>query len=244
VGSRLPIIFGALLLARIAAAQPGPLPAADLAKQGVDLYNANNFAGAADMFKRALELEPNNNGYKFMLAQSLRKSNRCDQALPLYNAIAGTAPPDQKAEIDAGIAQCSPKIAPQPVAPPPPPPQPQVTVEPPAPSSGGDGGGGNATKGTALMLAGGGALIGAGIVLIWAAHTHSGDADAARSVADYNRISGRATTEYVLGAVGIAAGATLGALAFYRMFSKNESNTAVAFTPRDGGGTLVLERLW
>lgn len=239
MGSRLPIIFGALVVARIAAAQPGPLPAGDLAKQGVDLYNAGNFADAASMFQRALDLEPNNIQYKFMLAQSLRKGNRCDAALPIYQSIASTAPADEKAEIDAGIAQCSPKpVAPDPVPTPPPAP----TPEPAQPSS---GGGGNVSMGTALMLGGGGVALGAGIVLLWAAHTHSGDADAARSVEDYNRISDRSTTEYVLGAIGVAAGVTLGALAFYRIHvAKKESNTAVAFTPRDGGGTLVLERSW
>lgn len=237
MGSRLAIIFGALAFARVAGAQPGPLPAADLAKQGTELYAAGNYNDAAAMFQRALELEPNNIDYKFKLAQSYRAANRCDQALPIYKAITDTAPAENKSEIDAGIAQCSPKIAPQQEPPEPPqplPPQPEPTT-----------GGGKVSTGTALMLAGGGFALGAGVMLLWAGSTHSDDADAARSVSDYNRISGRATTEYVLGAIGIAAGVTLGALAFYRIHVANkESDTAVAFTPSQGGGTLVLERSW
>lgn len=239
MGSRLPIIFGALVVARFASAQPGPLPAADLARQGNDHYSAGKYADAAALYRRALDLEPNSVEYKFKLAQSLRQSGDCDQALPIYRAIEGTAPADQKSEIDAGIAQCSPTIT-QP-APIPDPPEP-ITQPMPQPAS---GGGGSVTTRTAMMAMGGGALFGAGVILLWAGYTHKGDAEAARSVSDYNRISGRATTEYVLGAVGIAAGVTLGALALYRITaSKKETDTAVAFTPEQGGGTLVLGGSW
>ena len=96
----------------------------------------------------------------------------------------------------------------------------------------------------AAMLMGGGAAVGAGLVLLWAAHTHSGDADDARSVKDYERISGRSTGEYILGGVAIVGGVALSMWALKRIRSSKEADTAVAFTPGHGGGTLVLERSW
>jgi hypothetical protein len=93
------------------------------------------------------------------------------------------------------------------------------------------------------MLIGGGALFGAGLVFLWSGSTHADDAEAARTVADHDRIANRSTAEYVLGAVGLTAGVALSVLAVYRIH-KSGHETAVAFQPRSGGGSLVLERSW
>ena len=93
------------------------------------------------------------------------------------------------------------------------------------------------------MLMVGGIALGAGVVLLWTAHTHSGDADAARTVRDYDRISGRATAEYIVGGIGIAAGVALGVYAMHRI-RNSKDDTAVAIVPGHGGGALVLERSW
>ena len=95
-----------------------------------------------------------------------------------------------------------------------------------------------------FMLAGGGALVGAGIILLWAGHTHAGDADDARTASDHDRISGRSTAEYILGGASIAVGVGLSVWAMKRLSSSRESEMAVAFTPREGGGSFVLERSW
>lgn len=66
-------------------AGPGPLPAADVAKQGVDLYNAGDYAGAVAPLQRAVDMEPNNFEYRFTLAQALRQSGNCGDAVPHYS---------------------------------------------------------------------------------------------------------------------------------------------------------------
>jgi hypothetical protein len=101
-----------------------------------------------------------------------------------------------------------------------------------------------ASKGDMFMLMGGGALVGAGVVLLWAGHTHAGDADDARTVSDHDRISGRSTTEYILGGASIAVGVGLSVWAMKRISSARENEIAVAFAPRAGGGSFVLERSW
>lgn len=228
MGSRFPIIFGALVVARIAAAQPAP--GADLARKGTELYDAGNFADAAATFQRALDLEPNNVEYKFKLALALDKGGQCEHALPIYKALGANPPADHKADIDSGIAHCSPEITAQPEAPPAPVPDSSAVST-------------NIDMKNAAMLMGGGVALGAGIILMWSAHTHSGDADAAVTVSDHDRIAGRSTAEYVFGGIGIVAGVALGVYAMHRIRSSKD-DTAVAIVPEHGGGALVLERSW
>lgn len=240
MGSRLSVIgvIGALALGgSIALAQPGPLPAAELAKQGMDKYNAGDYAGAVEPLQRAVELEPNNFDYKLSLANALRQSNQCGRARPLYaELVAASQDQAARAQVEAQMAQCpEPQITQPPPAPPPPAPSPEPVV---IRASGG------ASKSDMFMLAGGGALVGAGLILLWAGHTHAGDADAARSVSDHDRISGRSTVEYIAGGVGIAAGLGLSVWAMKRINSSREQETGVAFVPRNGGGSFVLERSW
>ena len=84
MGSRL--LIGTALLAGLAGipahAQPGPLPAADSAKQGNDLLAAGDYAGAVAPLQRAVEMEPNNYEYRFALAQALRQSGAVTTAPP------------------------------------------------------------------------------------------------------------------------------------------------------------------
>src|SRR5262245_11289575 len=68
-------------------AGPGNLPSADVAKQGLDLYKAGDFVSAVAPLERALEMEPNNFEVHYALAQSLRQTGHCDQALPHYKAL-------------------------------------------------------------------------------------------------------------------------------------------------------------
>ncbi len=244
MGSRLPFwgVVGSLALGgSLALAQPGPLPAAELAKQGMNKYNAGDYAGAVESLQRAVDLEPNNFEYKLALANSLRQSNQCSRARPLYSELAAAAQDDAtRAKVQEQMAQCpEPQLtppAPAPTPPPPPPPQ-QPTAVITTSSAG-------ASKSDMFMLMSGGVLVGAGIVLLWAGHTHAGDADDARTVADHDRISGRSTNEYILGGVGIAAGVGLSLWAMKRISAARENEIAVAFTPRDGGGSFVLERSW
>jgi len=139
--------------ASAAYAQPGPLPAADSAKQGTDLYNAGDYAGAVAPLQRAVEMEPNNFDYRFMLAQALRQSGKCADAMPHYKQLEASAPSERANDVKAAMAACPNAgiTQPEPTPPPPPPPAPE-----PVQRSG-------MSRGNALMLAGAGAGIAAGV---------------------------------------------------------------------------------
>jgi uncharacterized membrane protein len=214
------------------------LPAADFAKQGKDRYNAGDYAGAVDPLTRAVELEPNNFDYKLALAHALAKSNQCGRARPMYSELAATADATRKPEVDAGLASCpAPEATPPPSVPATPEPPPTTTAVVTS-------GGGTLGKGPMFMLMGGGALVGAGVILLFAGYTHAGDADDARSVSDHDRIAGRATTEYVLGGIGIAAGVALSLWAMHTINKSSEHETTVGVTAHNGGGGVVLGGSW
>jgi tetratricopeptide (TPR) repeat protein len=243
VGSRLTLVsvVGAVFASATALAQPGPLPAADFAKQGTEKYRAGDFAGAVASLEKAVELEPNNFDYRYMLAQSYRQSNRCDKALPLYKALVDVAPPAQKAEVQTNMALCpDPGVTtapaqPEPTPPPPPPPaEPTVVYKD----------GGSISGANMGMLMGSGFLVGAGAILLLAGYNDSNDADNAAKYSDHDAIDSRASTEYVLGAVGVGAGIALGVVAVIKIRGAKESDTTVSFKPRSGGGSFVLERSW
>ncbi len=236
MGSRLVLaaVIGAAFAGTTAHAQPGPLPAADSAKQGIDLYNAGDYAGAVAPLQRAVELEPNNFEYRFMLAQALRQSGNCGEAVPHYKQLESSAPPDRANDVKTAMAQCpSASISmQQPTPPPPPPAEPQIVYR-----------SGGTSKGNALLLVGAGAGIAAGICLAIAAYNDSNDADAAASYEDYDRISSRSDRLYLGSLVSAGAGVALGAIAIVRMRGSNEG-TQVSLTPKRGGAALVLERSW
>lgn len=240
MGSRLCIVSFVGVLACGATtvwAQPGPLPAADFARQGKDRYNAGDYAGAVDPLTRAVELDPNNFDYKLALAHALAKSNQCGRARPIYSELATTADATRKPEVDEGLASCpAAEATPPPVVP--------ATPEPPARQAEIVTSSGGTIDKSALFLAGtGGLFIGVGAMLLYAGHSRSGDADTARSVSDHDAIAGRATGEYVMGGVTIAAG--VAALLWARhKFQNSENRTTVSVTARNGGGGIVLGGSW
>jgi tetratricopeptide (TPR) repeat protein len=216
-------------------AQPGPLPAADSAKQGIDLYNAGNYADAVEPLQRAVEMEPNNFEYRFMLAQSLRQSGNCGDAVPHYKQLESSAPPERANDVKTGLEACSNGgITAQPAtpAPPAPPPEPQIIYKT-----------GGVSKGNALMFVGAGAGLAAGVCLFLAGYNDHQDADAAASAADHDRISSRGNALYIGSAVSAGVGVVLGVIAIRRMKVSNEG-TQLSLTPRKGGAALVLERSW
>ena len=237
MGSRLLIAtaLGAALATVPAHAQPGPLPAADSAKQGIDLYKAGDYAGAVAPLQRAVEMEPNNFEYRFYLAEALRQSGNCGEAVPHYKQLQTTAPPEKQNDVKTAMAACpNAGITQQPTTPPPPapPPEPQVVYR----SSG--GGGSNA-----WLLVGAGAGLAAGAILFLAAHYDDDDASVAASYDDYSRISARADRERIGAIVAGGVGVTLGVIAIIRIKHSKES-TQVSLTPRRGGAALVLEGSW
>jgi tetratricopeptide (TPR) repeat protein len=236
VGSRL--VWAALLSAALgvssAAAQPGPLPAADSAKQGIDLYNAGKYADAVAPLQRAVEMEPNNFEYRFMLAQALRQSGNCGDAVPHYKQLETTAPPERANDVKSGMEACpNSGISAQQATPSPPP----APVEPTVVSSGG------LSRGNALLFLGAGAGVATGVCLLLAGYNDKQDADAAASYQDHDRISTRGDRLYIASAVTAGVGVVLGVIAIRRARFSNEG-TQLSVSPRKGGGTLVFERTW
>ena len=239
MGSRLLIAtaLGAALSSVPAHAQPGPLPAADSAKQGIDLYKAGDYAGAVAPLQRAVEMEPNNFEYRFTLAQALRQSGNCGEAVPHYKQASSLAPADRAEEVKTAMAACpNSGISAQPAtpAPPPPPAEPQVIYR----SSG------SLSGMNAALLFGSGAGLAAGASLFLAAHWDSNDADAAASYENYSRIGSRADTLRLTSLACAGVGVALGVVAIIRIRSSKEEGTQVSLSPTKGGGTLVLERSW
>jgi tetratricopeptide (TPR) repeat protein len=215
-------------------AQPGPLPAADSAKQGIDLYNAGDYAGAIAPLRRAVEMEPNNFEYRFYLAQALRQTGNCGEAGPIYKQIESRAPPEKAADVKAGIEACpTAQITAQPATPPPPapPPEPQVVYR------------GGIGTGNALMLVGAGAGLAAGLCLFLSAHSDDSDANVAASYDDYSRISARADRLRIASAVSAGVGVTLGVISIIRIKGSKEG-TQMSLSPKRGGATLVFEGSW
>jgi len=244
VGSRLTLVsvVGAVFASATALAQPGPLPAADFAKKGTDAFRAGDFAGAVAPLEKAVELEPNNFEYRFMLAQSYRQSGHCDKAVPLYKALVDAAPDAQrKTDVETNMAQCPAESVttaptqPEPIPQPPAPPEPVVIHE---------SGGGSISGSNMGLLMGAGFGIGAGAILLLSGYNDSNDADTAAKYSDHNTLDSRASKEYVLGAVGLGAGIALGVVAVIRINAAKEHDTTISFKPRSGGGSFVLERTW
>jgi tetratricopeptide (TPR) repeat protein len=241
VGSRMTLVcvVGAALASATALAQPGPLPAADFAKQGTDKYNAGDFAGAVEPLEKAVQLEPNNFDYRYMLAQSYRQSGHCDKALPIYKALVDVATdPAKKTEVQTNMAQCpETSVTTGPTAPAPVPEAPAPPPEPVVVHSG------SISGSTMWMLMGSGFGVGAGAVLLLSGLSDSSDADKAAKYSDHESISHRATTEYIVGGVAVGVGVALGVVAVMRIKGAKD-DTSISFKPRTGGGSFVLERTW
>jgi tetratricopeptide (TPR) repeat protein len=70
-----------------------------LVSLGVAYEQMRDFASAADVFKRALELKPDNVQIKQALAQDLLYSEQYDEALKLYTELAEADPKDSRAPV-------------------------------------------------------------------------------------------------------------------------------------------------
>lgn len=212
---------------------PAPQTAADFAKQGTELYAQGDYAASVAPLQKAVELEPNNFEYRFTLAQALRQSGNCGDAVPQYKQALASAPAERSEEVKGAMGQCpNTEPAPPPPMPPAPPPAPVETTEH-----------GAIRTSDALMLVGAGAGLAAGLCLFLAARSDDSDAAAAKSYEDYSRISTRADRLRIAAAVGAGAGVVLGVLAIYRIKVSKEG-TEVAFKPKSGGGVVALEGSW
>jgi hypothetical protein len=208
---------------------PPPAPtAADLAMQGVGLSQAGDHAGAVPLLQRAHEMEPGSFAYRFELAQALRQSGNCAEAIPHYKALLETAPdPDAQQKVRSSMELC-PEAAPDklaaPALPPPPP--------PPPPSSG------DISRSNAALMIGAGVGLTAAVVFFAGSRLDLGDADRARTVDDHEHISGRSHLWLGASIITGGAGIALAVLATVR-HERAKRGTEISISPRAGGGVAV-----
>lgn len=213
-------------------AAPAPVPppaptAADLAVQGAGLAQAGDHAGAVPLLQRAHEMEPRSFAYRFELAQALRQSGNCAEAIPHYKALIEVAPdPDAQQKVRSSMELC-PEAAPDklaaPALPPPPPPPPAST---------------GISRSNAALMVGAGVGLAAAVVFFAGSRLDVGDADRARTVDDHDHISGRSHLWLGASLITGGAGIALAVLATVR-HERDKRGTEISISPRAGGGVAV-----
>jgi tetratricopeptide (TPR) repeat protein len=212
--------------------------APELVKQGLAAYKAGDYAGAVTALARANELEPNSDTL-FALAQAERLAGHCDAAIPHYRALLDASTDMSTARlIEASVAMCptAPVEQPKPPEPAPPPPAP-----PPAPAP--IVREGHTSLLTMSLLAGGGLAAGVSLGLFLASNASSGDANAAATFADHERISTRADREQVAAYVTLAASVGMVGAAIFRMRRESHA-TEVVIAPSKAGAVMSIAGSW
>ena len=154
---------------------------------------------------------------------------------PPPEAGPGPLPADDAAsDPNEDVSAQAPTLAPpEPTpAPPAPPPEPTVIVQR-----------GGMSTGNAVLFAGAGAGLAAGVALLFSAQSDDSDAEAAASYHDYSRIETRADRLRLAAIASAGVGVALGVIAIYRLKVSKEG-TELSLAPRKGGAALVLERSW
>lgn len=214
---------------------PPPETAADLAKQGIELYKAGDYPGAVAILKRAHELEPNVFTHRFALAQALRQAGSCDEAVPHYKALIEAAPdPALARDIRSSMAAC-PEASADTSEPPPPPVVPPPPAAPPPPVASG-----GISRSNAALMVGAGASLTAAVLLFAGSRLDRGDAERARSADEFERISGRADSWLAASVVTAGAGVGLAVVSYLRYRRSRARGTELAISPRAGGGVAVV----
>lgn len=219
-----------VLVAVPAAAAPHGAKAKVLFENGVKAYSSGDYAVAAEAFGKSEALEDDAETL-FALAQSDRKLDRCDLAIPLYQKLLKKKelPPENKEAVAVQLEECKqlvatpkpepepepkpePKVEPKPEPKPEPKivakvePEPESRPEPAAPPAEPEGRAWwKDPVGDALVGAG---LVGLGFGVAFMLSAQTADQDKANAMnyPDYLRLADRATTNGEIGMVGLAAG--------------------------------------
>lgn len=222
-------------------------PAADLLKQGIDLYKAGKYSAAIGPLQKSYDLDAKPETL-FALAQAQRQSGDCASALKNYHAVLEVQSDFSVAKfVQQNIDVCE-KAHPELVPKPPPPkvePKPEPVKEEP-PKTVTVVKQVRSTDPLAAMLLVGGALgVGAAGGLYVAAGQSRDAADHARTLGDHNDFLHRADVEqtamYVAGGVGVAL---IGVAIFRWTRGSDASGTDVAVTPGPGGGAIWVTSHW
>lgn len=98
------------LVARVATAQPAPLPAPDLSKveqlfeKGTKHYDLGEHADAIVAFKQAYQLMPDPS-FLFNIGQAYRAQKNCREATAAYKAYLRNAPDEDRAKVEKFIVE-------------------------------------------------------------------------------------------------------------------------------------------
>jgi hypothetical protein len=251
-------LLAVLLLAGPARAQKDP----DLSPEakvhfdrGIAHYAAKEYAAAADELAKAYFIDPKRE-VVFAWAQAKRLAGDCASAIPLYRKYLASDPPAKTAEkakqhlngCEALVAPGAetdptapapapePVVAPEPVAAPaeplPPAPPPVVYRDKPF-----------YTDVLGGVLVGGGlAGIGVGATFWVMSNKRRDEADAAPTLADWERAIDKGKQQRTIGVIGLAAGGALllGGVLRYAIHGGGKERVDVAIAPHGDGAMVTL----
>ncbi|HTR49365.1 MAG TPA: hypothetical protein VMJ10_01580 [Kofleriaceae bacterium] len=215
--------------------------------RGVAAYQKGDFVTAADALGKseALESDPET---LYALAQTERKLERCDLALPLYDKLLATdMPKENRDTVTSQRAECKQILATKPAEPaaspapaPAPAPAAAAPVAQPAPAEGRPWWH-NPVGDTLVIL--GVAGIGVGTGYLVAGHSADSSKSSATTYTEFKTYSDRATSDGKIGVTAVAAGAGLVAVGvIWYVVHGGESHAPVTgwLAPHSGG--LALSR--
>jgi tetratricopeptide (TPR) repeat protein len=126
--------------ARTVVAVPKPKPVAQtdadvVARQALAYYNAGQFALAAELYRRAFQLEPSRPAYLYGVGKSERKAGHLEQALIAFRQMLALLPATDDLYVKSKheVEEIEAQLAHKPEPPPAKPATPPVTENPPAP---------------------------------------------------------------------------------------------------------------
>lgn len=220
-----------------------PTTADDWLRVALSRYEAEDWKGAIDAFRRGHELDPRPQ-FLFAIAQAERRRGDCAAAVRAYDQFLATSPPeaqaaaarDQRDRCEEALRPPEPEPEPQPAGPPPPPPAPTtiIVTTPDEPSWWRD----PVTAGAA----GGAVVLGLlGAALLVAADATAEDAGAAPDLDTYLDLKGRAEVRHTAALVTLGVGAAVGGYTIYRIVrgSSRQERRTVEVRPGPGVGVAL-----
>lgn len=239
MGSKLTVLAVQLIAFAAAPAAHAEPTAAELAKQGIEAYKANQYDAAILKLSRSYDLDPKPETL-FALAQAERLAGHCDRAVPHYRELLASMSDLAAARlVQNSLALCGqdePKPPPAPASPAgaTPAPAPKVIVR-------------EVRRGDALattLLAGGMLVLGGGAGLYLSSRASFDAADDAGTLQAHDDLDARGRRDRTLAIVAGGAGVAMIGVAIYRLAAGKPRSTEVSVAPISGGTLMYVSSRW
>jgi tetratricopeptide (TPR) repeat protein len=220
-----------------------PTSADEWLQLGLSRYEAGDFAGAVDAFERGHAIDPRP-GFLFAMAQAERRRGDCARAIVHYERFLASSPPDEQAiaareqrdRCEQALGAHAESSAVPPTGEPTVVTRTVVVSEREAPWY---------TDPITDALAGGGAVLAlVGVGLIASASSTADDAAAATTYDEHVALRDRAASRQTWGWSALGAGAVIGGVAVWRIFTGDRTTeraepTGVTVAPGPGLGLAL-----